>query len=79
MYINEQAPAQIRGFLVVAYSLWWNVGNLIASAVLKARADTHPQDYKTSIYTQFAMIGLSTLIFIFLPESPCESTSFWSH
>lgn len=56
----------------ILISRWWNVGNLLASVVLKARANTHPLDYKTSIYVQFGMIGLSTLIFIFLPETPCE-------
>lgn len=71
-YINEQAPARIRGFLLVAYSLWFSLGGLMASIGLKAQADKHPLNWKTPIYTQYAMLGLSLLIFAFLPESPCK-------
>ncbi|WWD20939.1 hypothetical protein CI109_105417 [Kwoniella shandongensis] len=70
VYINEHAPPQIRGFLIVAYSLWFSFGGLLASIVLKVRATSHPTDWKTPIYTQFAMIGLSLIIFAILPESP---------
>jgi hypothetical protein len=45
-------------------------GGLIASVVLKARADVAPYDYRTVIYTQFGVIAFSTLIFVFMPESP---------
>jgi len=44
----------------------------MASIGLKAQADNHPLNWKTPVYTQFAMIGVSILIFVFLPESPCE-------
>jgi len=71
-YINEQAPAAVRGFLLVAYSMWFTFGGLMASIGLKAQADTHPLNWKTPVYTQFAMIGVSIIIFVFLPESPCE-------
>jgi SP family general alpha glucoside:H+ symporter-like MFS transporter len=32
-----------------------------------------PYNWKIAIYTQFAMIGTSLIIFIFLPESTCTS------
>ncbi|OCF31052.1 hypothetical protein I317_06846 [Kwoniella heveanensis CBS 569] len=70
VFINEHAPGQIRGFLIVAYSLWFSLGGLMANVTLKVRSDSHPLDYKTPIYTQFGMIGLSIIIFVFLPESP---------
>ncbi|WVW83082.1 hypothetical protein I302_105100 [Kwoniella bestiolae CBS 10118] len=70
VYINEHAPSQIRGVLIVAYSLWFSLGGLMSSVALKVRSDSHPLDYKTSIYTQFGMLGLSMIIFVFLPESP---------
>lgn len=44
----------------------------MASIGLKVRSDKYPLDYKTPIYTQFAMIGGSAVIFWFLPESPCK-------
>ncbi|WWC60692.1 uncharacterized protein I303_103268 [Kwoniella dejecticola CBS 10117] len=70
VYINEHAPSQIRGFLIVAYSLWFSLGGLLASIALNVRSKSNPLDYKSLIYTQFGMIGLSILIFVFLPESP---------
>jgi SP family general alpha glucoside:H+ symporter-like MFS transporter len=69
-YINEHAPTTLRGLLVVAYSLWFTAGGLFGAVALKARATTHPMDFRNMIYTQFAMIGLSAVIFFFLPESP---------
>jgi MFS transporter, SP family, general alpha glucoside:H+ symporter len=49
---------------------WWNLGGLWASIALKVQATSNPLNYKTPIYTQFAMIGISFIIFILLPESP---------
>ena len=57
----------------MSYSFWFNLGSLLASIVLTVRAYSNPFDYKTSIYIQFGMIGISCIIFAFLPESPCES------
>lgn len=45
----------------------------MAAIGLKAQADLHPLNWKTPVYTQYAMLGLSLLIFAFLPESPCKS------
>lgn len=66
VYINEQSVPRIRGLFIVAYTLWITVGNLLASIALKVRGDAHPYDYKTPIYTQYGMIGLCALIFVFL-------------
>lgn len=44
----------------------------MASTALKAGSMTNPLDWKTPVYSQFAAIGLSIVIFAFLPESPCE-------
>lgn len=75
LYINEQAPTQIRGFLIVAYSLWFTLGGLAASIGLKFMQDADPLDYRKPIYTQFAMIGASAILFFFLPETPCKRTT----
>ncbi len=69
-FINEHAPNQMRGFLIVAYSLWFTLGGLVASIVLKTHNTTSPNDWRLPILTQFAVIGLSFLIFLVLPESP---------
>lgn len=66
VYINEQSVPRIRGLFIVCYTLWITVGNTIASAALKVMKDKNPMDYKTAIYTQFGMIGLCAIIFVFL-------------
>lgn len=60
----------MRGFLIVAYSLWFSLGGLFANVVLKVRNDQAPLDWRTTIFTQFAMVGISYIIYFFLPESP---------
>jgi SP family general alpha glucoside:H+ symporter-like MFS transporter len=69
-YINEHSPVQMRGFLIVAYSLWFSLGGLFANIVLKVRNDQAPLDWRTTIFTQFAMIGISYIVYWFMPESP---------
>lgn len=56
--------------MIVSYSAWFQLGQLFASVTLKARADTHPLDFRMPIYTQFGMIGIAVLIFLILPETP---------
>jgi SP family general alpha glucoside:H+ symporter-like MFS transporter len=60
----------MRGFLIVAYSLWFSLGGLFANIVLKVRNDQAPLDWRTTIFTQFAMIGISYIVYWFMPESP---------
>jgi len=70
VYINEHAPVQIRGILLVTYSMWSNLGGLMASVALQVRNTEAPQDWKTPILTQFGMIGFFLLAVFWLPESP---------
>jgi MFS family permease len=70
VYINEQSVPRIRGLFIVAYTLWFTVGNLFASVALQVHGKKDAYDYKTPIYTQYGAIGLCGLIFLFLPESP---------
>jgi SP family general alpha glucoside:H+ symporter-like MFS transporter len=51
---------------------WFVVGQLMAPVALNELNATHPYDFKTAIYTQWAMIGITIIIYVFLPESPCE-------
>ncbi|GAB1211684.1 hypothetical protein ATERTT37_000808 [Aspergillus terreus] len=55
LYLSEIAPTQLRGFFINAYSL------LNAS---------DPWDFRTPIYTQWAMIGATAVIFLLIPETP---------
>ncbi|RSH94199.1 hypothetical protein EHS25_004002 [Saitozyma podzolica] len=69
VYINEHAPVQVRGLFIVAYNIWWSLGGLMCSIALYELNANLPYNWKIAIYTQFAMIGTSLIIFIFLPES----------
>ncbi|KAK4042811.1 putative hexose transporter [Parachaetomium inaequale] len=69
-YISEVAPVRIRGGLLMLYSLWWTVGTFFAYIAMQTMNKTHPTEYLTPIYTQWAQIGLMILIYVFLPESP---------
>ncbi|RSH89198.1 hypothetical protein EHS25_002310 [Saitozyma podzolica] len=70
VYISEHSPTQLRGFLINAYTFWFVVGQLMAPVALNELNATHPYDFKTAIYTQWAMIGITIIIYVFLPESP---------
>jgi hypothetical protein len=48
---------QCRGFLIVAYSLWWSFGGLIASIVLQVRSQIDANEYKIPIYIQYDGMG----------------------
>ena len=45
----------------------------MASITLNSLAEANPLQYKPSIYIEFGMIGACIIIFILLPESPCQS------
>lgn len=49
---------------------WYVIGQLMASVTLQQLSVTKPDDYKIAIYTQFAMLGLLAIIYVFLPETP---------
>lgn len=44
----------------------------MASITLQVRNVAEPMNWKTPLYIQYGMIGLSFLIFVLLPESPCK-------
>ncbi|KAH8422418.1 putative MFS alpha-glucoside transporter [Aspergillus melleus] len=69
-YISEVAPVRIRGGLLMCYSLWWTLGSFFAQVALQHLSHTHPGDYLTPIYTQWAQLGLMFIIYICVPESP---------
>ncbi|CRG86849.1 General alpha-glucoside permease [Talaromyces islandicus] len=70
LYLTEIAPTQLRGFYINAYSLWFVLGQLFASVALNKLNAIDPYDFRTPIYTQWAMIGAIAIIFILIPETP---------
>ncbi|KIA75552.1 hypothetical protein HK57_00692 [Aspergillus ustus] len=70
LYLSEISPTQLRGFLINAYSFWFVIGQLFASVALNRLNATDPYDFRTPIYTQWAMVGIAGIIFVFIPESP---------
>ncbi|KAH7364859.1 hexose transporter [Rhexocercosporidium sp. MPI-PUGE-AT-0058] len=70
VYLSELAPTQLKGFLINAYSFWFVIGQLLGSVALNRLNANNPYDFRDAIYTQWAMIGLMLIIFIFLPETP---------
>ncbi|OKL61225.1 hypothetical protein UA08_03351 [Talaromyces atroroseus] len=69
-YISEIAPTQLRGFLINAYTFWYVLGQLFASVALNRLNAWSPYNFRDAIYTQWAMVGMSVIIFLFIPESP---------
>ncbi|KAF7122119.1 hypothetical protein CNMCM5793_000075 [Aspergillus hiratsukae] len=69
-YISEIAPTQLRGFLINAYTFWFVLGQLFASVALNRLNAHDPYDFRTAIYSQWAMIGISIIIIFIIPESP---------
>lgn len=70
LYLSEISPTQLRGFFINAYTFWFVLGQLFASVALREMKATDPYDFRTPIYTQWAMIGVILIIFVLLPESP---------
>ncbi|WWD22218.1 hypothetical protein CI109_106709 [Kwoniella shandongensis] len=70
LYISEHAPSRVRGLLIVAYSMWYSFGILMGAVALKVHRDADPYDWKSLIYSQFAMIGAIAVVYMFLPETP---------
>ena len=58
---------------------WFVVGQLLAPVALRQLNMNTSLSWRVAIYTEWAMIGLIIIIFVFLPESPCESTSTLSY
>ncbi|KAL4899290.1 hypothetical protein BDW74DRAFT_183822 [Aspergillus multicolor] len=70
LYLAEISPTQLKGFLINAYSFWFVIGQLFASVALNRLNASDPYNFRTPIYTQWAMVGVAGIIFVFLPESP---------
>ncbi|KAF2166608.1 hypothetical protein M409DRAFT_36703 [Zasmidium cellare ATCC 36951] len=70
VYLSELAPTQLRGFLINAYTFWFVLGQLFGSIALNELNQINPYDFRTAIYSQWAMIGVMIIIFVLLPESP---------
>jgi hypothetical protein len=51
-------------------SSWFVIGQLFASVALNRLNATDPYDFRTPIYTQWAMVGIAGIIFVLIPESP---------
>ncbi|EXL78318.1 hypothetical protein FOPG_07490 [Fusarium oxysporum f. sp. conglutinans race 2 54008] len=70
LYLSEISPTQLRGFFINAYSFWFVLGQLFASVALNRLKANDPLDFRTPIYTQWAMIGCILVAFLLIPESP---------
>lgn len=49
---------------------WFSLGGLLAGVGLSVINTNMPYNWRLPIYTQFGVIGLALIIYIFLPESP---------
>ncbi|KAJ5205098.1 uncharacterized protein N7498_005977 [Penicillium cinerascens] len=70
LYLSEIAPTQLRGFYINAYSFWFVIGQIFASVALNQMNELEPYNFRTPIYSQWAMLGATIIIFFLIPESP---------
>ncbi|GFZ49942.1 hypothetical protein JCM24511_07345 [Saitozyma sp. JCM 24511] len=70
VYVTEVAPIKIRGMLLLSYNFWFVVGAFMATVALQSMYATHPDNYLTPVYTQWAQIGIMGIIYLLVPESP---------
>ncbi|CZS96291.1 probable maltose permease (MalP) [Rhynchosporium graminicola] len=70
VYLSEIAPTNLKGLFINAYSFWFVVGQLCGAVALNSLHNIKPLDFRTPIYTQWAMVGGMLLIFLCVPESP---------
>ncbi|THZ27107.1 general substrate transporter [Aureobasidium pullulans] len=70
LYLAEISPTQLKGLFINAYTFWFVLGQLFASVALNRLHISAPYDFRTPIYSQWTMIGVSAIIFVFLPETP---------
>lgn len=62
--------------MILAYGIWNNLGNFLAPVVLLISERADPYNFKIPILTQWGFLGLMLPIFIWIPETPCELSSF---
>jgi MFS family permease len=68
--ISEFAPINLRGALLMCYSLWFTLGQFFATVALQVMTTKDPSDYLTPLYTQWSQVGLMLIIYLLIPESP---------
>ncbi|KAF7156313.1 hypothetical protein CNMCM5623_009706 [Aspergillus felis] len=66
----ESFSARWYHWLVAKLFSGMGVGQLFASVALNRLSATNPYDFRTPIYTQWAMIGAAGVIFVLIPETP---------
>ncbi|ORY25553.1 general substrate transporter [Naematelia encephala] len=69
IYVTEWSPVNIRGAMILSYSIWNHIGGFLAPLVLTLLKPHRPLDFKTPIYTQWAFLGIMLPIFVYLPET----------
>ncbi len=62
----------LRGALIATYNFWFGVGGFAAAIALEIT--THQSGYKSPIYSQWFFVGIMAIAFIFIPETPCETS-----
>jgi hypothetical protein len=67
--------SSLSGFDHSDIDSWFSLGGLMASVTLQIRNKAEPMNWTTPLYIQYGMIGLSFIIFVLLPESPCKRAS----
>ncbi|WWD19437.1 hypothetical protein CI109_103897 [Kwoniella shandongensis] len=69
-YMTEILPMRTRGTLLITYTIWYDIGQVLASTALKVLADKRPLNYLDLIYTEWAVIGIMLVVYLYIPESP---------
>ncbi|KAK8853025.1 hypothetical protein IAR55_003726 [Kwoniella newhampshirensis] len=70
-YMAEVLAIRTRGTLLITYTIWYDIGQLLASTALKVLANKQPNNYLDLIYTEWAVIvSIMLAVFLYLPESP---------
>jgi len=70
IYVAETAPVALRGAVMLSYLFWFVFGQLVGNVALQRVSQTSPLEYKIPIFSQWGMIGLMFILYIFLPETP---------
>ena len=52
------------------YFSWFVIGQLCGNLALNRLNASDPFDFRTPIYTQWAMVGVMLIIFLLIPETP---------
>ncbi|WRT68794.1 uncharacterized protein IL334_005774 [Kwoniella shivajii] len=69
-YMNEIAPAQIRGYLLSTYGAAYAVGQLFIAIALQIVDTTDPEGYLKAVYSEWVVLGPWIIMSFCLPESP---------